>query len=634
MIFVAPRSAKLVETTGGAIHAALRLRLHPARVPGDAAASGTRTAPTGTSALAYGLIGIGIGLAGTPASRSLTGSVPVKRAGMASAHRRPPARPRRRDHAVDPRRRADRRLRRLDLEPDRRRSERRQDHERDRVGAAEVVRERCRHGEPVPAVQGPDHRRRPRGVPQGRRLGLPGRDHRRPDRCDRDLALLPAASSARRSSSPSTPPTAAPRTTPSRPRRDGQDADLALCDRLGPGAGFHRRAAGRSDPGTRGCGLARLRLRRRSRLQPRTRQPARSITGHTFIQLLPDSGPQAGKQATSSTGSRPGTARSGGRSADTARSRTTPSIRGAGGCARPSARASTTGSRRRSPATSRARPTITSSSSTAPTGCSGSSARATTRSRRSRATGNRIRDMFKVALGDVAGEIFVAFYANGAIFSDPYSVELRFAQIGDGNSYVRLGTRRSQQGRLAADGGPRGARRSRRPPSRTSTRRRSSRSSRSAIPSAFGRRVRHRSGRPPPGRAPGRRRATRSRSSSTTSATTARWSPSTGTTAIAPASRTRPPRTSTTIPGMPSHPRGRPPRRHPDARRRSTSSSAAARTPAWSRSTCPAATRRKLQPDDDDPVVPAADRSERHGAGPRGRRPASGARSAPLLSAP
>ena len=34
--------------------------------------------------LGYALIGIGVGLAGTPASHSLTGSVPVKRAGMAS----------------------------------------------------------------------------------------------------------------------------------------------------------------------------------------------------------------------------------------------------------------------------------------------------------------------------------------------------------------------------------------------------------------------------------------------------------------------------------------------------------------------------------------------------------------------
>jgi MFS transporter, DHA2 family, multidrug resistance protein len=34
--------------------------------------------------LGYALIGIGVGLAGTPASHSLTGSVPVERAGMAS----------------------------------------------------------------------------------------------------------------------------------------------------------------------------------------------------------------------------------------------------------------------------------------------------------------------------------------------------------------------------------------------------------------------------------------------------------------------------------------------------------------------------------------------------------------------
>src|SRR6185436_2577865 len=34
--------------------------------------------------VAYAFIGIGVGLAGTPASYSLTGSVPVERAGMAS----------------------------------------------------------------------------------------------------------------------------------------------------------------------------------------------------------------------------------------------------------------------------------------------------------------------------------------------------------------------------------------------------------------------------------------------------------------------------------------------------------------------------------------------------------------------
>jgi hypothetical protein len=35
--------------------------------------------------LAYALVGVGVGFAGTPASHSLTGSVPVRRAGMASA---------------------------------------------------------------------------------------------------------------------------------------------------------------------------------------------------------------------------------------------------------------------------------------------------------------------------------------------------------------------------------------------------------------------------------------------------------------------------------------------------------------------------------------------------------------------
>src|ERR1051325_11014735 len=34
--------------------------------------------------LAYAFMGIGVGFAGTPASHSLTGSVPVRRAGMAS----------------------------------------------------------------------------------------------------------------------------------------------------------------------------------------------------------------------------------------------------------------------------------------------------------------------------------------------------------------------------------------------------------------------------------------------------------------------------------------------------------------------------------------------------------------------
>jgi hypothetical protein len=61
--------------------------------------------------LGYALIGAGVGFAGTPASHSLTGSVPVSRAGMASG-----TADLQRDlggaiHAVDPRGTADRGLR-------------------------------------------------------------------------------------------------------------------------------------------------------------------------------------------------------------------------------------------------------------------------------------------------------------------------------------------------------------------------------------------------------------------------------------------------------------------------------------------------------------------------------------------
>ena len=46
--------------------------------------SGRRTAPYWRIGIAYAFLGIGVGFAGTPASHSLTGSVPVRRAGMAS----------------------------------------------------------------------------------------------------------------------------------------------------------------------------------------------------------------------------------------------------------------------------------------------------------------------------------------------------------------------------------------------------------------------------------------------------------------------------------------------------------------------------------------------------------------------
>jgi EmrB/QacA subfamily drug resistance transporter len=83
MVLVAPRSAKLVEARGA------RFTLLAGYVPLVLAFAWMlliwdESAPYWQIALAYAFLGIGIGLAGTPASHSLTGSVPVKRAGMAS----------------------------------------------------------------------------------------------------------------------------------------------------------------------------------------------------------------------------------------------------------------------------------------------------------------------------------------------------------------------------------------------------------------------------------------------------------------------------------------------------------------------------------------------------------------------
>ena len=83
MVVVAPRSAKLVEARGA------RFTLLSGYVFVFLAfvwmllvwSEGT---PYWQIALAYIFMGIGVGLAGTPASHSLTGSVPVTRAGMAS----------------------------------------------------------------------------------------------------------------------------------------------------------------------------------------------------------------------------------------------------------------------------------------------------------------------------------------------------------------------------------------------------------------------------------------------------------------------------------------------------------------------------------------------------------------------
>lgn len=83
MILVAPRSAKLVEARGarftlltGYVFLLLAFAWMLLLWKEDSS--------YWEVALAYAFIGIGVGFAGTPASHSLTGSVPVQRAGMAS----------------------------------------------------------------------------------------------------------------------------------------------------------------------------------------------------------------------------------------------------------------------------------------------------------------------------------------------------------------------------------------------------------------------------------------------------------------------------------------------------------------------------------------------------------------------
>ncbi len=83
MVIVAPRSARLVESHGS------RLTLLVGFVFCLAAFAvmlglWEEGAAYPVVGLGYLLMGIGVGFAGTPASRSLTGSVPVKKAGMAS----------------------------------------------------------------------------------------------------------------------------------------------------------------------------------------------------------------------------------------------------------------------------------------------------------------------------------------------------------------------------------------------------------------------------------------------------------------------------------------------------------------------------------------------------------------------
>ncbi|GIH98177.1 MFS transporter [Planobispora takensis] len=83
MIVVAPRSAKLVESRG-ARFTLLTGYVFLLLAFGWMLLLWQEGSPYWQIGLAYAFIGIGVGFAGTPASHSLTGSVPVQRAGMAS----------------------------------------------------------------------------------------------------------------------------------------------------------------------------------------------------------------------------------------------------------------------------------------------------------------------------------------------------------------------------------------------------------------------------------------------------------------------------------------------------------------------------------------------------------------------
>ncbi|MBD0860428.1 MFS transporter [Gordonia sp. zg691] len=84
MVVVAPRSALLVERMGSRFTLLAGYTFIVAALL-VAVFTWDENATYGVVALMYVLVGIGVGLAGTPASRALTGSVPVQRAGMASS---------------------------------------------------------------------------------------------------------------------------------------------------------------------------------------------------------------------------------------------------------------------------------------------------------------------------------------------------------------------------------------------------------------------------------------------------------------------------------------------------------------------------------------------------------------------
>ena len=195
MVLVRPALGEARRGARRALHPARRLRRSACSASSRCSCSGRRTSPTGRSALGYALVGVGVGFAGTPASHSLTGSVPVsapawrrarptssatsaaRSCSRSSARCSPPATRRR-----WPRRSRPRRTRRRSPTSTEASS-------RSRSPSAEEVAEQ------YPQYADADHRRRQVVVPRRRRLGLHGRDRRDPAR--RGARLLPVPARAR-----------------------------------------------------------------------------------------------------------------------------------------------------------------------------------------------------------------------------------------------------------------------------------------------------------------------------------------------------------------------------------------------------------------------------------------------------
>ena len=188
MVLVAPRSAKLVGSLGSR-HTLLAGQLLIFLSFVGMLLLWQEDIPYWKVALPLCFLGAGVGLAGTPSSNSLTGSVPVKRVGMASG-----TADLQRDLGgalddLDLRRSPHRRLRVRD--GGRHRPVREEHHGEHPEPAPAVLRERREPRGAEPEVREPDHGRGAAVVPRRRPVGLPGGDGRRRDRRRPRRLLLP-----------------------------------------------------------------------------------------------------------------------------------------------------------------------------------------------------------------------------------------------------------------------------------------------------------------------------------------------------------------------------------------------------------------------------------------------------------